>query len=237
MAATIRLQRTGRKKQASFRIVVMDAAESPTGPSLHTLGTYNPRTKPSLVELDTAAALDWLHEGAQVSDTVRSIFRKTGVWQKFQDGVTSEAVEDSHVTLGPPLGERKTSRRAEVALAAASAQAKEKAEKPAAAPAEKLEAEAEEVASEADAAEAPEAEADAPEAEEAPEDAPDSEAEEASEAEAETDDAAEAPKAEVEEAPEAEEAPEDAPDSEAEEASEAEAETDDAAEAPKAEVE
>ena len=89
MPTRIRLQRTGRKKQASFRIVVTDRAEANSGPALETLGTYNPRTSPSLVKLDTAAALGWLHEGAEPTDTVISIFKKTGVWDKFRAGTTA----------------------------------------------------------------------------------------------------------------------------------------------------
>jgi small subunit ribosomal protein S16 len=112
------LQRTGRKRQASFRIVVSDVNEQRDGPSIETLGTYNPRTQPSIVSLDAAASLNWLYEGAQPTDTVISIFRKTGVWQKFQAGETADSLEETLVTLGPPPGEQKTSRRAAVAAEA-----------------------------------------------------------------------------------------------------------------------
>ena len=118
MATHIRLQRTGRKRQASFRIVVTDVNEQRDGPAIETLGTYNPRTQPSIVRLDAAASLNWLYEGAQPTDTVISIFRKTGVWQKFQAGETAETLEEAVVTLGPPAGEQKTSRRAAVAAEA-----------------------------------------------------------------------------------------------------------------------
>ncbi len=118
MATHIRLQRTGRKKQASFRIVVTDVNEQRDGPAIETLGTYNPRTQPSIVRLDAAASLNWLYEGAQPTDTVISIFRKTGVWQKFQAGETADSLEEAVITLGPPPGEQKTSRRAAVAAEA-----------------------------------------------------------------------------------------------------------------------
>jgi len=118
VATTIRLQRTGRKRQASFRIVVTDVNEQRDGPAIETLGTYNPRTQPSIVRLDAAASLNWLYEGAQPTDTVISIFRKTGVWQKFQAGETADSLEDAVITLGPPPGEQKTSRRAAVAAEA-----------------------------------------------------------------------------------------------------------------------
>jgi small subunit ribosomal protein S16 len=118
VATHIRLQRTGRKRQASFRIVVTDVNEQRDGPAIETLGTYNPRTQPSIVRLDAAASLNWLYEGAQPTDTVISIFRKTGVWQKFQAGETADSLEESVITLGPPPGEQKTSRRAAVAAEA-----------------------------------------------------------------------------------------------------------------------
>jgi len=162
MAATIRLQRLGRKQQAHFRIVVSDVAESRDGPAIETLGIYNPRTQPSMVRLDAAAALNWLYKGAQPTDTVVSIFRKTGVWQQFQAGATADSLEEKIVTLGPANGNLKTSRRAETAslawdqraaVAAQQAAAEKVAAKAAAEKAAKEEAEA------AEAAVAPEAEA------------------------------------------------------------------------------
>jgi small subunit ribosomal protein S16 len=177
VATTIRLQRTGRKKQASFRIVVSDVNEQRDGPSIETLGTYNPRTQPSIVSLDAAASLNWLYEGAQPTDTVISIFRKTGVWQKFQAGETADSLEETMVTLGPPPGERKTSRRAAVAaeaqklraveVAAAKQAAAEEAKQAAKAAAKEALAEAKAAAAEAQAEAAAETAAEADEAVEA----------------------------------------------------------------------
>ena len=162
MATSIRLQRTGRKRQASFRIVVADVNEQRDGPAIETLGTYNPRTQPSIVRLDAEASLNWLHQGAQPTDTVISIFRKTGVWQKFQAGETADSLEETVVTLGPLPGEQKTSRRAVVAAEAqklravevaaerqAADEAAKQAAKKAAAEAKAAAAEAEEAVEEA----------------------------------------------------------------------------------------
>lgn len=185
MPTTIRLQRVGRKAQGSFRIVVSDRAESRDGPAIETIGTYNPRTQPSAVRLDAAAALSWLHDGAQPTNTVISIFRKAGVWQRFQAGETAESLEETVVTLGPEAGTGKTSFRAEKAAKAWAERAVElKAEKETAAAATRAAAKAEAKAA-AEAAESqaalavePEAEAEAaaegssevaPEAEAAPE--------------------------------------------------------------------
>ncbi|MDP2469635.1 MAG: 30S ribosomal protein S16 [Candidatus Palauibacterales bacterium] len=201
MATSIRLQRTGRKKQASFRIVVTDVDEQRDGPSIETLGTYNPRTKPSIVRLDAAASLNWLHEGAQPTHTVISIFRKTGVWQKFQAGETADSLAERVVTLGPQPGEQKTSRRAAVAAEAQKLRAVEVA-----AAKQAAEAEAKQAAREAEKQAEQEAKA-AAEAEEAVEEAVD-EAGETAEASAET--AAEAAEAVDEAAAEAEESVEEA---------------------------
>jgi small subunit ribosomal protein S16 len=133
MPTTIRLQRTGRKAQASFRIVVSDSAESRDGPAIETIGTYNPRTQPSLIRLDAAAALGWLHRGAMPSDTVISIFRKTGVWQKFQAGEAADTLEESVIELGPPADARHTSKRAAMAAEAQKELAKRRVEEKAAA--------------------------------------------------------------------------------------------------------
>jgi len=133
MPTTIRLQRTGRKAQASFRIVVSDSAESRDGPAIETIGTYNPRTQPSLIRLDAAAALGWLHKGAMPSDTVISIFRKTGVWQKFQAGDAADTFEEPIIELGPPADARHTSKRAAMAAEAQKELAKRRAEQKAAA--------------------------------------------------------------------------------------------------------
>lgn len=111
MATTIRLKRVGAKKQASYRIVVTDRREGTSGASIERLGVYNPRTRPSSIRIDGARALHWLREGAEPSATVRSLFRKTGLWKQFHDGVTPEALEEAEIFLGPPPGERATSQR------------------------------------------------------------------------------------------------------------------------------
>ena len=164
MATSIRLQRTGRKRQVSFRIVVTDVNEQRDGPAIETLGIYNPRTQPSIVRLDAAASLNWLYEGAQPTDTVISIFRKTGVWQKFQAGETADSLEETVITLGPPAGEQKTSTRAAVAAEAQKLRAvevtaeRQVAEQAAKEAAKKAEKEAKAAAAEAAATETVEAE-------------------------------------------------------------------------------
>ena len=111
MATTIRLKRRGAKKAASFRIIVTDSREGTAGASIERLGLYNPRTQPSLVRINAARTLHWLNEGAQPTDTVRSLLRKTGVWKQFHDGVDPGSLETAITEIGPPPGQRGTSRR------------------------------------------------------------------------------------------------------------------------------
>ncbi|MCY3699507.1 MAG: 30S ribosomal protein S16 [Gemmatimonadetes bacterium] len=175
MATTIRLKRRGAKKAASFRIIVTDSREGTSGASIERLGLYNPRTQPSLVRINAARTLHWLNEGAQPTDTVRSLLRKTGVWKQFHDGVDPGSLETAIVEIGPPPGQRGTSQRPKPS---AEAPPEPEAEPPAA------EAEA---AAETEAA--PEAEATTP-ADDAPADAPADAAEATDEAAAAGDEAA-----------------------------------------------
>ncbi len=111
MATSIRLKRTGAKKAASYRIVVIDSREGSSGAPIERLGRYNPRTKPSLIEVDAPRAIHWLREGAQPSDSVRSLLKKTGVWKQYHDGVDPATIEEAMVVVGPPPGKRGTSQR------------------------------------------------------------------------------------------------------------------------------
>jgi len=177
MATSIRLKRVGAKKEASYRIIVTDSREGTSGAAIERLGTYNPRTRPSMIRVNAARTLHWLGEGAEPSDTVRSLLQKTGVWKQFHDGVTGETLEEEVVFLGPPEGERGTSQRpmptdrapkvVEVAPAA-EAPVVEVTEEPVA-EAEPVAEEAAPAEAEAEAAEEPTAEAAAPVADEAEE--------------------------------------------------------------------
>ena len=79
MAAKIRLQRHGSKKRPFYFIVVADVRSPRDGKFIQKLGTYNPLTIPATIQLDRQRALDWLHKGAQPTDTVRRILSFKGV--------------------------------------------------------------------------------------------------------------------------------------------------------------
>src|ERR671928_1054724 len=79
MAVKLRLQRHGSKKRPFYFIVVADARAPRDGKFIQKIGTYNPLTVPATVQLDRQKALDWLHKGAQPTDTVRRILSFKGV--------------------------------------------------------------------------------------------------------------------------------------------------------------
>ena len=75
----IRLRRTGRKKTPTYRIVVADSTSPRDGRFIEIIGQYNPRQGETALNLKTERANYWLDNGAQPSDTVRSLLRKAGV--------------------------------------------------------------------------------------------------------------------------------------------------------------
>ncbi len=79
MPVKMRLQRHGSKKRPFYFIVIADARAPRDGKFIQKLGTYNPLTAPATVQLDRQKALDWLHKGAQPTDTVRRILSFKGV--------------------------------------------------------------------------------------------------------------------------------------------------------------
>jgi len=81
----LRLRRMGGKKKPFYRVVAADARSPRDGKFIETLGRYDPRTEPSLIELDEEKVLDWLRKGAQPTDQVRRLMEIKGIWQKFQE--------------------------------------------------------------------------------------------------------------------------------------------------------
>jgi small subunit ribosomal protein S16 len=79
VAVRIRLRRTGRKNNASYRIVVVDGRKPREGEYLEAIGQYAPRGGKNALNLLNDRATYWLDQGAQPSDTVRSLLRRAGV--------------------------------------------------------------------------------------------------------------------------------------------------------------
>lgn len=79
MAVKIRLRRMGAKKAPFYRIVVADSRSPRDGRFIEEIGYYNPMEEPSVVKVDPEKAKKWLENGAQPTDTVKSLFKKHGV--------------------------------------------------------------------------------------------------------------------------------------------------------------
>jgi len=79
LAVKIRLRRTGRKKQPSYRIVIADSRSPRDGKFIEVIGQYNPRQGEQALNLETERVNYWLDSGAQPTDTVRSLLRKAGI--------------------------------------------------------------------------------------------------------------------------------------------------------------
>jgi len=78
MAMKIRLSRMGSKKRPFYRVVALDSAVRRDGRPVEYLGYYNPMTEPNDIQLDMEKIEKWLAQGAEPSNTVRSLLKKAG---------------------------------------------------------------------------------------------------------------------------------------------------------------
>lgn len=79
MAVKIRLRRMGAKKSPFYRVVVADGRYPRDGRFIEELGYYDPMTDPASVKIDGDKAKQWLANGAQPTDTVRALLKKSGI--------------------------------------------------------------------------------------------------------------------------------------------------------------
>lgn len=77
----IRLRRMGAKKAPFYRIVVADSRAPRDGAFVEEIGYYNPISNPAQVVVDNEKAADWMKKGAQPTDTVRALLKKSGAIQ------------------------------------------------------------------------------------------------------------------------------------------------------------
>ena len=80
----IRLRRVGAKNRPAYRVVVADSRAARDGAFIETIGHYDPLTEPASIHINEEKALEWLKRGAQPTDTVRSLFQKSGIMDKFK---------------------------------------------------------------------------------------------------------------------------------------------------------
>jgi len=75
----IRLKRMGQKREAIYRIVVSDGRSPRDGRFIEEIGTYNPNTNPSSIQIDEELAKKWLANGAQPTETVEKLLKVSGI--------------------------------------------------------------------------------------------------------------------------------------------------------------
>ncbi len=98
MSVKIRLTRLGRKKRPYYRIVAIDSRGRRDGKYIEKIGHYDPIPKPPIIEIDEEAAIKWLSRGAIPSDTVKSIFRRAAIlqrWDMMKRGYEPEAIDSA----------------------------------------------------------------------------------------------------------------------------------------------
>jgi small subunit ribosomal protein S16 len=79
----LRLARAGKKKKPIYKIVAADARAPRDGKFIEAIGQYDPNMNPMKIDLKETALFRWLKNGAQPTDTVRSLLRRKGFWLKW----------------------------------------------------------------------------------------------------------------------------------------------------------
>jgi small subunit ribosomal protein S16 len=104
VAVKIRLKRLGKIRQPYYRIVVMDSRTKRDGRAIEEIGLYHPKNDPSVIQVKSERAQYWLGVGAQPTEAVVAIFKRTGDWQKFtgssdESGVLEQPERPDKVAL------------------------------------------------------------------------------------------------------------------------------------------
>ncbi|MEA3298225.1 MAG: 30S ribosomal protein S16 [Chloroflexota bacterium] len=80
----IRLRRVGAIHKPAYRVVVADSRSPRDGRFIEVIGHYDPLANPAHVDINEEKALNWLTQGAQATDTVRSLLGQLGILEKFE---------------------------------------------------------------------------------------------------------------------------------------------------------
>ena len=101
MAVKLRLVRTGKRKQPTYRLVAADSRSPRNGRFIEIIGTYEPRQEPSRINIDNERAIHWLRNGAKPTERVEKLLRISGAWEEFTgkplEPVTYQVKEESAV--------------------------------------------------------------------------------------------------------------------------------------------
>lgn len=81
----IRLNRMGAKRQPFYRVVVADSRSPRDGRFIEIVGNYDPTKNPAIINIDEEKVISWIKNGAQPTDTVRSLLSKKGIMKKIHE--------------------------------------------------------------------------------------------------------------------------------------------------------
>ena len=93
MATKIRLKRLGKIRSPHYRIIVIDSRAKRDGQAIEEIGLYHPKNDPSVIRVDSERAQYWLSVGAQPTEAVVALFKRTGDWQQFTGDKTPSGVD------------------------------------------------------------------------------------------------------------------------------------------------
>ena len=86
MSVKIRLQRVGTTKKPFYRVVAMDSRKKRDGDVIEYIGKYQPIISEKQFVVDENKVLKWLNNGAQPTDTIKSLLKREGIWQRYVNG-------------------------------------------------------------------------------------------------------------------------------------------------------
>jgi len=93
VAVKIRLKRLGKIRSPHYRIVVADSRTKRDGRAIEEIGKYHPKNDPSVIEVNSERAQYWLSVGAQPTEAVVALFKRTGDWQQYSGDTSPSGVE------------------------------------------------------------------------------------------------------------------------------------------------
>ena len=93
MAVKIRLKRLGKIRSPHYRIVVADSRTKRDGRAIEEIGKYHPKNDPSVIEVNSERAQYWLSVGAQPTEAVVALLKRTGDWQSFSGDTSPSGVD------------------------------------------------------------------------------------------------------------------------------------------------
>ena len=97
MATKIRLKRLGKIRQPHYRVIVIDERAKRNGTAIEEIGQYHPKSEPSVIEINSERVQYWLGVGAQPTEAVVALLKRTGDWQKFTGDKSPSGIDPQPV--------------------------------------------------------------------------------------------------------------------------------------------